>query len=154
MQNKNINLLFAGEGSQKEELFDKAKSLNVSSRVKFLGLLNRQELDYWYDKIDLLVLPSGYGETWGLVVNEALEFNNPVIVSDMVGSSVDLCKENGYIFECNNIEDLTKKLNKIYSLSDKEFYYLRVQSFKLKEKFSFKSIEKNLLNLNNSNAFK
>ena len=154
MQNKNINLLFAGEGSQKEMLVDKAKSLNVSSRVKFLGLLNSQELDYWYDKIDLLVLPSGFGETWGLVVNEALEFNNPVIVSDMVGSSLDLCKGNGYIFECNNIGDLTNKLNKIYSLSKKEFHSLRVESANLKQKFSFKSIEKNLLKLNNSNAFK
>ena len=98
MQNKNINLLFAGEGSQKDELLNKAKSLNISSRVKFLGLLNRQELDYWYDKIDLIVLPSGYGETWGLVINEAIEFNNPVIVSDMVGSSIDLCEGNGYNF--------------------------------------------------------
>tara|TARA_E500000178_G_scaffold355061_1_gene426274 strand:+ start:6725 stop:7852 length:1128 start_codon:yes stop_codon:yes gene_type:complete len=152
MQNKNINLLFAGEGSQKDELLNKAKSLNISSRVKFLGLLNRQELDYWYDKIDLIVLPSGYGETWGLVINEAIEFNNPVIVSDMVGSSIDLCEGNGYIFECNNIEDLTKKLNKIYALSNKEFYSLRHKSSSLKEKFSFKTIEKNLLNLNLSDA--
>lgn len=151
MKNKNTNLLFAGNGSQIHNLIAKAKALNIYSRVKFLGLLNSKELDYWYDKIDLLVLPSGYGETWGLVINEALEFNNPVIVSNMVGSSIDLCNGNGYIFECNNIEDLTLKLDRIYDLPNKEFHSFRIKSSKLKQKFSFKSIEENLLILINSN---
>ncbi|MEC8209146.1 MAG: glycosyltransferase, partial [Verrucomicrobiota bacterium] len=39
---------------------------------------------------DCAVLPSAFGETWGLVVNEAQIFGLPVIVSDRVGCFPDL----------------------------------------------------------------
>jgi glycosyltransferase involved in cell wall biosynthesis len=35
-------------------------------------------------------LPSGYGESWGLAVNEALACGRPVIVSDRVGCAPDV----------------------------------------------------------------
>lgn len=37
---------------------------------------------------DLVVLFSGYGETWVLAVNEALACGRPVLVSDRVGRDV------------------------------------------------------------------
>jgi glycosyltransferase involved in cell wall biosynthesis len=57
-----------------------------------------------------LVLPSS-SEPWGLVVNEALSFGCPVIVSNRCGS-VDLVKEsiNGYVFICGDMIDLTSKM--------------------------------------------
>jgi glycosyltransferase involved in cell wall biosynthesis len=36
------------------------------------------------------VLPSGYGETWGLVVNEALASGTPAIASTSCGCTEDL----------------------------------------------------------------
>jgi glycosyltransferase involved in cell wall biosynthesis len=55
------------------------------------------------------VLPSGDGETWGLVINESLNFGLPLIISDMVGSARDLCTEkNGLIFKYNNLDDLCR----------------------------------------------
>jgi glycosyltransferase involved in cell wall biosynthesis len=40
-------------------------------------------------------------ETWGLVVNEAMNFELPVVVSDMVGCADDLvgAGENGFIVD-------------------------------------------------------
>jgi glycosyltransferase involved in cell wall biosynthesis len=37
-----------------------------------------------------VVLPSEYGETWGLVINEAMATGLPAIVSDRVGCARDL----------------------------------------------------------------
>jgi len=41
-------------------------------------------------------LPSQSGETWGLVVNEAIQFGLRVIVSDKVGCAKDLIKDQSY----------------------------------------------------------
>ena len=82
----------------------------------------------------MIVLPSGYGETWGLVINEAIEYGLPVIVSDMVGCSIDLCNNNGYIFKYKDITDLTSKLKKIYSLDDKSYDKLVRNSYIIKNK--------------------
>jgi hypothetical protein len=42
---------------------------------------------------DCLVLPSDHGETWGLLVNEALASGLPCLVSDACGCAEDLLGE-------------------------------------------------------------
>ena len=148
LNNKNTKLLFAGSGNLESMLRKKVNKLNLKQRVKFLGLLNKDELNELYKNSDILVLPSGYGETWGLVINEALEFGMPIVVSDMVGSAVDLCNNNGYIFKYKSVKDLTIKLQKIINLSDLEFYEMVKSSLKLKEVYSFQTIQNNLQKLN------
>lgn len=55
-----------------------------------LGFQNQTALSQWYHAADLLVLPSRAGETWGLVVNEALHHGVPCVVSGAVGCAPDL----------------------------------------------------------------
>jgi glycosyltransferase involved in cell wall biosynthesis len=64
------------------------------ARAVFAGFLNQTEISRAYVAADCLVLPSDYGETWGLVVNEAMVHGLPAIVSDRVGCGPDLV-ENG-----------------------------------------------------------
>jgi glycosyltransferase involved in cell wall biosynthesis len=56
----------------------------------FAGFLNQTKISDAYVAADCLVLPSDYGETWGLVVNEAMASGLPCIVSDAVGCGEDL----------------------------------------------------------------
>ena len=59
-------------------------------KVHFAGFKNQLELPPYYLAADLMVLPSRrQGETWGLVVNEALHAGLPCIVTDAVGCAVD-----------------------------------------------------------------
>jgi glycosyltransferase involved in cell wall biosynthesis len=58
--------------------------------VTFAGFLNQSEIVKSYVAADTLVLPSDGGETWGLVVNEAMVCGRPCIVSDKVGCGPDL----------------------------------------------------------------
>jgi len=52
--------------------------------------VNQGELVNWYLAADVVVLPSRQaGETWGLVVNEALQAGCGVVISDAVGCSAD-----------------------------------------------------------------
>jgi glycosyltransferase involved in cell wall biosynthesis len=85
-------VLIAGSGEAEERCrLAAAKSLAV---VKFLGFQNQTQIARLYGIADCLVLPSDSGETWGLVVNEALAAGLPCIVSDRVGCGPDLV-ENG-----------------------------------------------------------
>jgi glycosyltransferase involved in cell wall biosynthesis len=54
------------------------------------GVVNQRQLGRWYALADALVFPSCQGETRGLVVNEAFQFDLALLVSDHAGSARDL----------------------------------------------------------------
>ncbi|MBG1260298.1 glycosyltransferase family 4 protein [Nostoc commune] len=90
-----------GDGELREEFEGRVK-LQLGERAIFVGFKNQSELGQYYAMADTLILPSQNGETWGLVVNEALQFGLRVIVSDQVGCAKDLIKniKHGWIFSC------------------------------------------------------
>ena len=59
----------------------------------------------------------GWDETWGLVVNEALNFALPVIVSDKVGSAEDLVRSgwNGFVVPHADVGALARALGLLVS---------------------------------------
>jgi glycosyltransferase involved in cell wall biosynthesis len=87
--------------------------------VVFAGFKNQKELPSLYAAADVLVVPS-LSEAWGLVVNEAMCFGLPVIVSDRVGAAVDLVREgeNGFIFPVGDIDRLAEDLSSVLRDSD------------------------------------
>jgi len=109
--NKNTVLIMVGEGYLRQELENYCAENKLRNAI-FTGFVNQSEISKYYGVADIFVLPSGIGETWGLVVNEAMVFGLPVIVSATVGSSVDLVKkgENGFVFREGDIEELTRYL--------------------------------------------
>lgn len=102
--------LVAGSGEQMEEARNFASSRRLS--VTFAGFLNQSEIASAYVAADCLVLPSDYGETWGLVVNEAMACGLPAVVSDQVGCGPDLVSkgETGEIFPMGDVGKLAKTM--------------------------------------------
>ena len=60
--------------------------------ASFAGFLNQGEIVRSYVAADCMMLPSDTGETWGLVVNEAMATGLPCIVSDQCGCAEDLVR--------------------------------------------------------------
>ena len=110
-KNKNIKCIIIGDGKLKNPLENKFKNAINEGLVEFKGFQDQQELSMYYTTSNLFVLPSGFGETWGLVVNEACNFELPLLVSNRVGSAIDLVNKNGFIFTYENSEDFSIKLN-------------------------------------------
>lgn len=83
-------------------------------RYAMPGFVNQSMLGKYYVLSDLMVLPS-FKETWGLVVNEAMEYGLPCIVSDRVGCREDLVipGETGYIIPSDDAEALAGVLAEI-----------------------------------------
>ena len=112
-------LVFAGEGPLRSELESKARASGIDERVRFLGFVNQTSLPAVYRAADLLVLPSEY-EPFGVVVNEAMLCECPVVVSDRVGARFDLVEQGktGFIFPCGDVQALATILRN--SLADCE----------------------------------
>jgi glycosyltransferase involved in cell wall biosynthesis len=105
------HLLFVGDGCLRPSLEQEARDGKVQN-VHFTGFLNQGRIAEAYVAADLFVLPSAYQETWGLVVNEAMNFGLPIVVSDRVGCGTDLVRhgENGFIFPAGDGEALRRAL--------------------------------------------
>ena len=82
-------LVAVGDGPLRSS-FEPAAAALLPGRCRFQGFRNQSELGACYAMADVLVFPSRQGETWGLVVNEALQFGLAVIASDHVGCASDL----------------------------------------------------------------
>ena len=115
-----ITLVFVGSGQLEKHLRKYVKENNLQD-IHFIGFKNQTELPEYYAMADIFVLPSGAGETWGLVVNESMCFGLPVIVSDLVGCGSDLVKqgENGYIFQLGDVDGLARRLEELIKDSKK-----------------------------------
>lgn len=105
-------LLIAGDGPLRAEAEALVARLGVPD-ARFAGFLNQSELPRAYAAADVFVLPSSLHETWGLVVNEAMNFDLPVVVSNKVGCARDLVRpgENGFVFRHDSAEQLADILD-------------------------------------------
>jgi glycosyltransferase involved in cell wall biosynthesis len=105
-QGSPVRLLLVGSGPLRETVLQVAAEQGV--RVDLVGFQNQTELPQWYALADLLVLPSDGGETWGLVVNEAMASGTPAVVSDGVGCGPDLIDPDatGAIHPLGNVAGL------------------------------------------------
>jgi glycosyltransferase involved in cell wall biosynthesis len=103
---KSLHLLVVGAG----ELLPQAQAFAHEHHlpVTFTGFLNQTEIPSAYAATDCLILASDYGETWGLVVNEAMACGRPALVSDRIGCAADLINEGvtGSIFPFADIRAL------------------------------------------------
>jgi glycosyltransferase involved in cell wall biosynthesis len=78
-------LLIAGEGPERAALEEKARSLGVAARVRFLGRIDHDRLAPIYGAADALVLASSR-EGWANVLLEAMACGTPAVASAVWGN--------------------------------------------------------------------
>jgi glycosyltransferase involved in cell wall biosynthesis len=100
-----------GAGPLKESLEALAKQNGIGDAVHFLGSMGIEKLALEYAKASALVLPST-SEPWGLVVNEALSYGCPVVVSKICGCVPELVldRRSGFSFQTNSVDSLVQAL--------------------------------------------
>ena len=108
-------LIYLGDGGLKPQLEAYARKTGLP-QVHFVGFQNQSTLSRFFALADIFVLPSS-SEPWGLVVNEAMCFGLPVIVSDQVGAAGDLVREgvNGFVYPSGQVSALTAHLKLLVS---------------------------------------
>lgn len=85
----------------------------TSNVIRHGGHFTRDQLENVFSSMDLLIVPSIWPETFGLVVLEALSFGVPVLVSESVGAKDLIRKINPYFIYNNTPFGLQDKLHAI-----------------------------------------
>jgi glycosyltransferase involved in cell wall biosynthesis len=116
---------------------------NQVKNVVLTGFVNQSKISEYYAIGDLFVMCSGAGENWGLSVNEAMNFNLPLVLSDLSGCADDLVKpgSNGYVFKTGNVAELAEKLKDVL-LENK--LTQAVSSAELVQEYSYATVTKSL----------
>jgi glycosyltransferase involved in cell wall biosynthesis len=98
-------LLIVGDGPEREEF--ESLAINTYPRTQFLGARHGTDLEPFFKKADLFVLPG----TGGLAVQQAMAHALPVIVSEADGTQTDLVRtENGWVLPPGDLSALTSQL--------------------------------------------
>ena len=137
---KNIHLVFVGNGELEENLKSKSNSTNIH----FLNFQNQSSMPSVYEMANTFILPSaGPGESWGLAVNEAMANGKSIIVSDKCGCAKSLVFNdiNGFVFQSQNSNELTQHLIKMVDLKSED-NKMGKASLEIIKDFTFEKIAK------------
>lgn len=107
-------LLVVGDGHMKEFIKLLAKAFGLERNVSLMGFVPKKHLKIIYRASDVFVLPSLYGESFGIVILEAMASGVPVVATD-TGGVREVVEDNrtGLLVERGNSEGLARAILKI-----------------------------------------
>jgi glycosyltransferase involved in cell wall biosynthesis len=126
----NYSLTLVGKGELKDALQQQS-----NANIHFVEHIPNQEIDNVYLSHDVLILPS-LSEPWGLVVEEALYYGLPVVISNKVGCSEDLVLRysSGIVYDNDDPGALEDAVLQI--AADYRHYAENVSSINFQERFN------------------
>ena len=126
--NTNAHLTIVGDGRERSSLEELSSTLNLKSKITFQGFSS--EPSKYLSNADLFVLPS-FSEGFGIAAAEAMFLKIPVLCSN-VGGIPEFVKdgENGWLFNPQNIEELTSKLNEIMAMDSSSLAQIGLKGYK------------------------
>ena len=110
------DLVLLGDGPLKSDLCRLIADVRLDSSVLLPGFKQYDELPFYYGLAKAFVHASTT-EQWGLVVNEAIASDLPVIVSNRCGCVPELAQNNGFTFDPTDEHELLSRLCEMASLS-------------------------------------
>lgn len=109
-------LTIIGDGLDKTDLVNLTKDLHLEEAVQFIGWVKNKDIDTYYEKASIVVIPSIWPENFPTVCNEAMSAGRPVIGTN-VGGIPEMIEGgvNGYLVEPKNSEQIAEKVIKLFS---------------------------------------
>lgn len=136
--------IVGGNGASKElkRLEGVRKLLNIKTYVSFVGQKRAEELPFYYNASEVVLLPSSY-ESFGITALEAMACAVPVITTDVTGISLLLDKQHSsLLISAGNPIGLSKKIENLLT-NKKEYERLRKAVFRKVSDLSWDQVAKN-----------
>lgn len=115
-QNINAEIYILGDGPDRETLENLALKL-VTNNVNFIGYLGydrRKELEAWYQRADVVVVPSIWDEPLPLVILEAMACGTPVVATRVGGvPTIIRDKYNGLLISEKDSVEIASACNRL-----------------------------------------
>lgn len=110
---KNIKLYIVGDGPEKYKLETLVKSLDLENYVEFFAY--QKDVEKFYTSADVFVLSSN-SEGWPLVIMDAINYNLPIIMTN-VGSAGELIinENSGLVIPTNDKNALVEAMEKLFN---------------------------------------
>jgi len=116
INSKNIILKIIGSGDMEGYYKEKAKELNISDKVIFLGYCSDEKMRDEYQKSIVTILPSiDKSEAFGLTLIESMACGTPVIASNLPGVRTIVGDER-FICKAGDIMSLRQCIEKMINL--------------------------------------
>ncbi|MDM8236970.1 glycosyltransferase family 4 protein [[Ruminococcus] torques] len=113
LPDEKFHLTMVGKFDESWELLKKYKN-----KVHFVGYVMHEKLQSYLEMADVFVFPS-LGDSFGLVVLEALSYGLPVICTDHAGAADAITNgENGFVVPAGSAEAIEEKLVYCYEHPD------------------------------------
>lgn len=98
-------------GQPNEELLKLVQDLSLHN-VHFIEFMSKDRLWKYYQAADIFVLPTR-GDSWGLVVNEAMANALPVVTTTRCIAGLEMVEDgvNGYLYDPEDVSRLQEILN-------------------------------------------
>lgn len=100
-----FELIIGGDGPDRLELENLAKTLGVDEHCRFLGALNREQVRDRMQQCDVFVLSSLH-ETFGVVLGEAMACGKPVISTRCGGPEFVVNEETGVLVDVGKPQEM------------------------------------------------
>ncbi len=111
MDDREVYLVFVGEGDMKNYFMRVASELGLAEQVIFVGNVPNSKLPPYYSAADLVVLPSFPPESFGVVLLEAMACARPVVAHNIPGvRTVVSDGRDGFLVRPGDAEDLAYKM--------------------------------------------
>lgn len=132
-----LHLTLIGDGPMNISLRQFVVDSDIEEFVHFVPFLPQENLKSYFREASWFVFPSLSGETWGLVINEAMASGLPVIVSNQVGCVSTLVKDgvNGFIFSPDDVDELAQTLVRAATMDEGERLGMAKQSTEIISKW-------------------
>lgn len=142
LQQEEAFLVMVGDGELRPAMEQFIKDNSLDNRVVLTGFINQSQIPYYYAAADFFVMCSGLGETWGLSVNEAMNFGLPVILSGTCGAAWDLVaqNENGYVYPEGNSTALSACMRQMAELDEDGYEKMAEKSRQIISQYDYDTI--------------
>ncbi len=142
---ENVRLIVVGEGNYEKKWRKKVKKKKVKD-VVFVGYVKDSKLPNYYTTADIFCSPATHGESFGIVLLEAMASGIPIVAFANKGyKSVLQDKGRKFLVKPKNTKELTKKLEKLI-INEKLRKEMGEWGLKEVKKYSWEKISKQVEN--------
>jgi glycosyltransferase involved in cell wall biosynthesis len=141
----NVNLFLVGDGPMREHYKEFVKSNQLEERVKFIGWVTPEDVEYYYKSSDIFCLPS-ISDPSPTVLLEAMMYALPIVAFD-VGSVREMTLGAGIVVQSKDTEAFEHALETLSLDQNLRIGYGELGHRKVVDNYSWEAIVTEYLSL-------